>query len=124
MRFRLLVGIVGLMAILLGACAEEKSALAPAEDRLTFLFFYTDGWVPWARMEPVVNGLEEMYSDDVEFRKIDANSEDGRPIFQQFKLQGHPSYVLVNPAGVILWQSLGEQTGELLDESIRSALNK
>ncbi len=74
-------------------------------------------------MEPVVNGLEEIYSDGVEFRHIDANSEEGRPIFQQFKLQGHPSYVLVNPAGDILWQSLGEQPGELLEESITAALN-
>lgn len=75
-------------------------------------------------MEPVVNGLEETYSADVEFRYIDANSEEGRPIFQEFRLQGHPSYVLVNPAGVILWQSLGEQPGELLEESIKSSLNE
>jgi hypothetical protein len=75
-------------------------------------------------MAPVVNGLEETYSDDVEFRHIDANSEEGRPIFQQFKLQGHPSYVLVNPAGEILWQSLGEQPGEILQEKISTILDK
>lgn len=75
-------------------------------------------------MAPVVNGLEDIYSSDVEFRRIDANSEDGRPIFQEFRLQGHPSYVLINPAGDILWQSLGEQPGELLEESILAILNQ
>lgn len=75
-------------------------------------------------MEPVVNGLEEMYSDDVDFRHIDANSEEGRPVFQQFKLQGHPSYVLVNSAGDILWQGLGEQPSEMLQEKITTILGK
>ena len=75
-------------------------------------------------MEPVVNGLEEIYSGDVEFRHIDANLEEGRPIFQQFKLQGHPSYVLVNPAGEVLWQGLGEQPEELLEENILAILNQ
>ena len=75
-------------------------------------------------MEPVVNGLKEKYMSDVEFRYIDAYSEEGQPIFQQFKLQGHPSYVLLNPAGDILWQSVGEQPIELLEENIRSSLGR
>ena len=75
-------------------------------------------------MAPVVNGLEEKYGNDVEFRYIDAYSEDGSSLFQQFKLQGHPSYVLVNPAGEILWQSLGEQPQEMLEERIRAALTE
>lgn len=74
-------------------------------------------------MQPVVNGLEEIYRNDVEFRYIDAYSEEGSSVFQQLKLQGHPSYVLVNPAGEILWQSVGEQPGELVEENIKTALN-
>ncbi len=44
MRFRFLFAIFGIMAFLLGACGEKNNTLfAPAQDRLTFLFFYTDG---------------------------------------------------------------------------------
>ena len=75
-------------------------------------------------MAPVVNGLEEVYSSEIEFRRIDANSTEGRPAFQHFGLQGHPSYVLLNPKGEVLWQGLGEQSSEILQEKINIVLNK
>ncbi len=75
-------------------------------------------------MAPVVNGLEEVYSSEIEFRRIDANSTEGRPAFQYFGLQGHPSYVLLNPKGEVLWQGLGEQSSEMLQEKINIVLNK
>lgn len=44
MRFRLLFLLVGLVAILLGACSgSDTPQITPAADKLTFLFFYTDG---------------------------------------------------------------------------------
>ena len=44
MRFRFLFALIGILAFLLGACGEQENTLfSPAEDRLTFLFFYTDG---------------------------------------------------------------------------------
>ena len=73
-------------------------------------------------MEPVVNGLEEIYSSEIEFRRIDANSQEGKPVFQHYNLQGHPSYVLLSPSGEILWQGLGEQLSEVLQEKIMTAL--
>ena len=75
-------------------------------------------------MVPVVNGLEEVYSDEIEFRRIDANSTQGRPAFQYFGLQGHPSYVLLNPEGEVLWQGLGELLPEKLQEEIALAMGK
>ena len=75
-------------------------------------------------MESVVNGLEEVYSSEIEFRRIDANSTEGRPVFQYYNLQGHPSFVLLNPEGDVLWQGLGEQSSEMLQEKINIVLNK
>lgn len=44
MRFRFLFFILGILAFALGACGNQEDILfTPAEDRLTFLFFYTDG---------------------------------------------------------------------------------
>ena len=71
-----------------------------------------------------MNGLEEVYSSEIEFRRIDANSTEGMPAFQYFGLQGHPSYVLLNPEGEVLWQSLGEQAPEKLQEEIEVVMGK
>jgi len=42
MRFRFLILLTGL-AVLLGACNGSSPQITPATDKLTFLFFYTDG---------------------------------------------------------------------------------
>lgn len=44
MRFRFLFFVLGMVAFVLGACgSQDDTSFTPAEDRLTFLFFYTDG---------------------------------------------------------------------------------
>jgi hypothetical protein len=44
MRFRWFFFLMGLLAILLGACSGNGApAVTPAADKLTFLFFYTEG---------------------------------------------------------------------------------
>ena len=71
-----------------------------------------------------MNGLEEDFEAEVEFRWIDANSTNGQAIFRSFNLRGHPSYVLLNPAAKVLWQGIGEQPKEFLSEEIRSAFGE
>ena len=124
MLFRWVFFILGLLALLLGACSwNAPPPVTPAADKLTFLFFYTKGWVPWAKMEPVVDGLEGVYDAQVEFRRIDANSPDGREIFQAYGLRGHPSFVVINPQGEVLWTGLGEQPEEMLAQALQGVLN-
>lgn len=60
-------------------------------------------------MEPVVNGLEETYIEEVDFRAIDANTVDGQKAFRAYGLPGHPSYIILNPSGDVLWKGFGEQ---------------
>jgi hypothetical protein len=44
MRFRWVIPVFGLFTILLSACSREGLLpVSPATDKLTFLFFYTDG---------------------------------------------------------------------------------
>ena len=122
MRFRFLFLITGL-AVLLSACNGSDPQITPAKDKLTFLFFYTDGWNPWANMASVVNGLENVYIDQVDFRRIDANSQEGKDVFDTYGLRGHPSYVLINPGGLVLWKGLGEQPEEKLIQVIQEVLS-
>ena len=73
-------------------------------------------------MEPVVNGLEEVYADKIEFQRLDANSADGRAAFKYYKLLGHPGYVILNPDGAILWSGIGEKTETELIQQISNIL--
>ena len=75
-------------------------------------------------MEPVVNGLTDEYEAQVEFRRIDANTADGKKLFRSFNLRGHPSYVILNPGGELIWAGLGEQPSENLAEQIRLGLGE
>ena len=120
MRFRFLFLITGL-AVLLSACSGSEPQIPPSKDKLTFLFFYTDGWNPWANMEPVVNGLEAKFDAQVEFQRINAGDSDGRVIFQSYGLRGHPAYIILNPQGDVLWQGLGELSLESMQAEILKA---
>lgn len=75
-------------------------------------------------MEPVVNGLEESYGARMDFRWLDANSSSGGEAFRHYQLVGHPSYVLVNPDGQVLWTGFGEQSGDALEEQIQIVLTE
>jgi len=75
-------------------------------------------------MQSVVNGLNETYSDQIEFRELDANAPDGQQAFRTYALPGHPGYVLLNPEGEVLWVGFGEQSRESIEEEIIAALER
>lgn len=75
-------------------------------------------------MEPVVDGLENDFGEQVEFRRIDAGTQDGQAAFRAYGLRGHPSYVLINLGGDVVWIGLGEQTGKALKEQIDQILKE
>jgi len=75
-------------------------------------------------MGPVVNGLEEIYQEQIEFRALDANSLDGQKAFRAYALPGHPGFVLLNPAGEVLWKGFGEQSRESLEAQLEAAIVK
>jgi hypothetical protein len=75
-------------------------------------------------MVPVVNGLEDKLSEQIEFRRIDANSRDGNAAFRAYGLRGHPAFVLLNPDGNVLWTGLGEQSGEDIERQLQVILSE
>jgi hypothetical protein len=73
-------------------------------------------------MQPIVDGLEYEYLQWVDFIRINASTPDGLKIFNEYGLYGHPSYLILDDTGKILWQSVGEQTGETLDDALMESL--
>jgi thiol:disulfide interchange protein len=68
-------------------------------------------------MQPIVNGLEAEYSDQMNFLYMNANAE-GRTIFQSLNLPGHPA--------ILIFTANGQETyrvfGVVEADSIRSAI--
>ena len=73
-------------------------------------------------MEPIVHGLETEFEADVAFEQIDASTERGQAAIKAYSLRGHPSYVLLDEKGEVVWQFAG-QTEKARLRSQLSALN-
>lgn len=73
-------------------------------------------------MQSIVDGLEIEFHEAVAFEQINASTNEGLRIFNSYGLFGHPSYLILNDVGDILWQSVGEQTEEFIKSGLISAL--
>jgi hypothetical protein len=73
-------------------------------------------------MTPVVNGLESDFADVVDFRLLNAASGIGQRAFNSYSLPGHPSYLILDPQGEILWTSFGPQSKQILVEAIEQVI--
>ncbi len=73
-------------------------------------------------MTPVVNGLQSQFEGQVAFTILNAAFGEGKDAFEAYKLPGHPSYVLLNPSGEVMWRAFGPQTDSSLESAIGDAL--
>jgi hypothetical protein len=73
-------------------------------------------------MTPIVNGLAVEYSDEVDFQILDASSGIGQELFDFYGTFGHPSYVLIDPSGEVLWKGVGPQEAELLQDQFLAVI--
>lgn len=59
-------------------------------------------------MQPIVNGIQDEYSDSVAFISFNAkDSGDGQAIFQNLGLPGHPSIVIYSKTGEEIYRQFG-----------------
>jgi hypothetical protein len=72
-------------------------------------------------MRPIVDGLQGEYGKRMTFRALDVNGA-GKALFQQFRLRGHPAYVVLDARGQVVWQSVGQVAREVLEAAIQRAL--
>ena len=73
-------------------------------------------------MQPILDGLENKYQETVEFVRINASTNEGLGIFNAYSLFGHPSYLILDETGDVLWQSVGEQPVENIESALDKAL--
>ncbi len=73
-------------------------------------------------MTPVVSGLEIDFAEVVDFRSLDAASGIGQRAFNSYGLPGHPSYLILDPQGEVLWRNFGPQTRETITTAVEGAI--
>ena len=74
-------------------------------------------------VKPIVDGLQADYKDRVAFLRLDA-AQDGREAFIAYGLRGHPSFVIIDNAGEVLWKSVGDQSRAPLETAVRQVLGE
>ena len=72
-------------------------------------------------MQPIVNGLEDMYNEDMSFVYLNATM-DGADVYDTLSLRGHPAYVIILPDGTEVFRLLGAQEEATLRDAIEDAL--
>jgi biopolymer transport protein ExbD len=72
-------------------------------------------------MSPVVDGLAQDYGDRALFRRLNAQQE-GEQLFRQYRLRGHPAYVILDQRGQVAWQKIGEVSRQELEDALRQVL--
>lgn len=70
-------------------------------------------------MQPIVNGLETEFGQQLAFERHNAANSAGQAIMAAYGLRAHPSYIIIAPDGQALWSFTGQVSGERLREQIR-----
>ncbi len=73
-------------------------------------------------MTPVVNGLRDKFDGRAAFVILNAAFGEGKDAFEAYTLPGHPSYVLLNPSGEVVWRAFGPQAEATLESAIDDAM--
>ena len=75
-------------------------------------------------MEPIVNGLEEEYGQQIEFVSLNAEDGDrGERAFAYYGLRGHPTIVIILPDGQVQWVGPGVLERDAIEQEILTILN-
>jgi len=72
-------------------------------------------------MKPLVEGLEKQYSDTVEFRRLNVETDQTAvELANKMGVQYVPTFLYVNSDGVVAKQVVGEQTKEQLEAELKA----
>ena len=72
-------------------------------------------------MSPIVDGLAQDYGERIVFQRLNAQQEGEQP-FRQYRLRGHPAYVILDQRGQVAWQQIGEVSRQELVTTLERVL--
>lgn len=70
-------------------------------------------------MKPVVDGLEKLYGEKVEFRRLNVEKDQAAvELANSMGIQYVPTFLYVNTDGSVVGQVVGEQTEEQMKQAL------
>ena len=75
-------------------------------------------------MRPVVHGLEQQYGDRVAFAGVDYNNRANRDLVRQYRVLGHPTFVVLDREGQVVKQFVGHTPEADLDAALKQAVGQ
>lgn len=73
-------------------------------------------------MRPIVDGLEQDYSDQIDFRRYNIDTDEGEAWASQYNLRGHPAFLLLDRQGQESWRYLGIISRETIEVELKAVL--
>lgn len=73
-------------------------------------------------MTPIVDGIEEQYGEQVVFKRINADVDDGPIIVRAYRIPGHPTTILFDEGGNEVQRLLGPQSAEVVEQAVQKIL--
>jgi mono/diheme cytochrome c family protein len=73
-------------------------------------------------MKPIVDGLETQFAGQIAFQRVKADEGDGPSLMRAYRIQGHPTFLVIDPQGQEIDRLIGPQSAEQLTEVIQQAL--
>ncbi len=74
-------------------------------------------------MEPIVHGLENEYSDEIEFVYVDIDDPESQAYKDQYGFRVQPHFFLVDENGEVITQWFGMVAEDTFKEAFQEALN-
>ncbi len=73
-------------------------------------------------MTPIVDGIEEQYGEQIVFKRVNADVDDGPTIVQAYHIPGHPTTILFDKEGNEVQRLLGPQPTEVVEQALKKIL--
>jgi len=73
-------------------------------------------------MIPIVDGVEEQYGNQIAFKRINADVDDGPTIVQAYRIPGHPTTMFFDEEGNEVQRLLGPQPTEVVEQAVQKIL--
>ncbi len=72
-------------------------------------------------MRPVGNGLERQYGDRVAFAGVDFYNRANRELVQQYRVTGHPTFIVLDRRGAVVERFVGYTEAAELEAALKQA---
>lgn len=73
-------------------------------------------------MKPIVDRLETQFAGQIAFQRVKTDEGDGPALTRAYRIQGHPTFLIIDPQGQELNRLIGPQSAEQLTAAIQQVL--